>query len=84
MIPPPGYLYFLLYIFAGHMELLMAPLMYSFWRMLESKWRLVCGDIQEGRINPELNLDPLLVEELRECFTEGFHGIAKRIWPNLR
>ena len=76
----------------------MATLMYSFWRMLETKWKLVCDDIQEGRINPELNMDPHLAEEinkvlvadperaeeLRQCFNEGFHGIAKRIWPNIR
>ena len=82
----------------GFVDGFSSRLMYSFWRMLETKWRLVCDDIKERRINPELNLDPYLAEEinkvlvadperaeeLRKCFTEGFHGIDKRIWPNLR
>ena len=82
----------------GFIELLMATLMYSFWMMLEVRWKDVCGDIAAGRLNPELNLDPHLVEELnkhlvpdperalelRRYFTQGFHGIARKIWPNLR
>ena len=82
----------------GFIELLMATLMYSFWTMLEVRWRDVCGDIAAGRLNPELKLDPYLEEELNKhlvpdperarelsgYFKEGFRGIARRIWPNLR
>ena len=83
---------------AGFIELLMATLMYSFWRMVEERWREVCEDIASGRLSRTLRLDPHLetelnrlltpdparARELRGHFTRGFHGIAKRIWPNLR
>ena len=82
----------------GFVDGFTSSLMYSFWRMLETKWRLVCDDIKEGRINPELNLDPHLAEEInkvlvadseraeerRECFTEGSHGIAQNANCELR
>ncbi len=81
----------------GHMESLMATLIYSFWKTIAARWHQICYDIETGSITTDINVgadiiakindslkpDPIRAGELRQAFNKGLHGVAKRIWPHL-
>ncbi|XP_075702092.1 GH3 domain-containing protein isoform X2 [Rhinoderma darwinii] len=66
--------------------------------ILEDCWESLVTDIQKGRLSSELKVsletrkqiedvlvpDATRAAELRSQFQEGFHGIAKKVWPKLQ
>ncbi|XP_073539663.1 GH3 domain-containing protein [Phyllobates terribilis] len=66
--------------------------------ILEDCWESLVTDIQKGRLSTELKvpletrkqIEDMLVpdasraSELRSQFQKGFHGIVKRLWPQLQ
>lgn len=64
---------------------------------LSRMWQILCDDIEQGTINPEIKCDfetrraleakltpnPARADALRAEFSLGMEGIAARIWPNL-
>ncbi|XP_077984109.1 GH3 domain-containing protein-like [Glandiceps talaboti] len=81
----------------GMMEANFASLVYMGFVALEKQWQQLVEDIEEGRVNPNLNVsDEVKMElnsllkadakrgaELRNEFQKGFDGIAQRIWPYM-
>ena len=81
----------------GMLDAILAPLCYSFFKTIEDHWRDICRDIEFGKvsldlvipdeiryvINSDLKPDPERAKFLRQEFAKGFHGIAKRVWPNI-
>jgi len=81
----------------GVIESNFASTVYTGFKAMEADWRQLVEDIEEGRINPDLNIpqeirteleagmqpNPSRADELRKEFSAGFDNIAKRIWPNL-
>ncbi|XP_060795297.1 GH3 domain-containing protein isoform X2 [Neoarius graeffei] len=67
------------------------------FRLLEKHWEELADDVESGRISSRLHLDarlrlalekrmkpdPVRGAELRTAITEGFEGIALRLWPHL-
>ncbi len=67
-------------------------------QILEQSWQQLVNDIELGQIDPDLDLDPSIREELQQLlepnperaktlyleFVKGFEGILPRIWPQLR
>lgn len=65
---------------------------------LQQNWESLTEDIEIGQVNSELKIprnvqqelnsvlkpDPVRASELRREFEKGFHGIARRIWPDLQ
>ena len=74
-----------------------APLVHSFFKTIEKNADRLCDDIEFGRIDPALSIDsdvrkslnenlrpnPQRAAELRQEFSNGFCGIAKRVWPDM-
>ncbi|KAM4031101.1 GH3 domain-containing protein [Anomaloglossus baeobatrachus] len=66
--------------------------------ILEDNWEPLVIDIQKGRLSTELKvpletrkqIEDMLIpdapraSELRSQFQKGFHGIVKRLWPQLQ
>ncbi|KAI4897218.1 hypothetical protein NFI96_015297, partial [Prochilodus magdalenae] len=69
---------------------------YAF-RALEERWEELVNDIECGRLSTSLELDggvrlalekllepdPSRAAELRSQFSDGFQGVALRVWPHL-
>lgn len=68
------------------------------FKMLEKEWPRLVEDLSTGRIDPRIKLsrevrsslmrelgrgNPQRARELKAEFEKGFHGIVKRIWPNI-
>lgn len=65
--------------------------------MVQEHWKELVADVESGRISSRLPLDarlrselerkmkpdPVRAAELRTAITEGFEGIATRLWPRL-
>ncbi|XP_072024323.1 uncharacterized protein [Amphiura filiformis] len=65
-------------------------------RQLEKDWPKMVGDIDSGRLNPDLDIDhdtrealeklmkpdQKRADELRREFEKGFQGILRRLWPH--
>ncbi|XP_067678945.1 uncharacterized protein [Haliotis asinina] len=76
---------------------LTAPIALNFFRVIETRWEAMCGDIERGNIckcpglqddlrlklQKHLTADAERASELRCIFKEGFHNIGPRIWPCL-
>ncbi|XP_033125835.1 GH3 domain-containing protein-like [Anneissia japonica] len=81
----------------GTIEANFASLIHSVFVAMELQWQQLTKDIQTGRINPSLDIpdsiresvqkhlkpDPDRADELRSQFSQGFKGVAKRLWPHL-
>ncbi|XP_042891583.1 GH3 domain-containing protein-like isoform X2 [Penaeus japonicus] len=81
----------------GMVEANFASLVYNAFKALEVQWPALVEDIEKGRVNPDLDIpsgireklngilstNPKRAEDLKREFTEGFMGIAQRIWPHL-
>lgn len=81
----------------GILEANFASLIYSAFVELEHQWPQLVRDIERGELNPDLNIPPEIREQLsnllkpdperaaklKEEFSKGFTGIARRIWPHL-
>lgn len=66
-------------------------------QILEEYWSQIVDDIQSGQINPNLDIDDLIRQELqallqpnperaqtlKDKFEQGFAGIIPKIWPQL-
>jgi len=80
---------------------LVAPFMTAavdLFTWLESNWTIMCDDIENGQISPDIHIsqelrrkleailtpNPKRAQELREEFQNGFKGIVPRIWPNFQ
>jgi hypothetical protein len=76
-----------------------ASLVYDKFCYMQSKWEMLCDDLEKGRIDPSISIpkeqrtlfesklqaDPERAAELREEFGKGFDTpICPRIWKNLR
>ncbi|KAL3503355.1 hypothetical protein ACH5RR_037804 [Cinchona calisaya] len=67
-------------------------------RFLEKHWSILCNDIRNGTLNPQitdqsvreavmkiLKPDPKLAEFIeKECGRDSWQGIIKRLWPNTK
>ncbi|XP_071095286.1 uncharacterized protein [Haliotis cracherodii] len=76
---------------------LTAPTALNFFRLIETQWEAMCGDIERGSISEcrglgedlrhklqkHLAADARRAGELRRIFKEGFHNIGPRVWPCL-
>lgn len=74
-----------------------ASFVLDMFRYIEKNWPMLCDDIERGTIDPSVRipdaerarLESVLVPmperaaELRRIFSEGFDGVARRIWPGL-
>ena len=75
----------------------LAPLLYSFYQLLEDNWQDLCDNLENGYVSSKhctdedtktqleeyLISNPTRAKELRTEFQKGFDGIAKRVWPRL-
>ncbi|XP_053367472.1 GH3 domain-containing protein isoform X2 [Clarias gariepinus] len=81
----------------GILESRFSCAVYDAFRLLEEHWKELVADVESGRISSRLPLDarlrselerkmkpdPVRAAELRTAITEGFEGIATRLWPRL-
>lgn len=81
----------------GTIESNFASTVFYAFRALQERWEELLADIELGRINPALNLepdvrsalekemapDPRRAAEMRAQAEAGFEGIALRLWPQL-
>ncbi|XP_063049299.1 uncharacterized protein LOC134443445 [Engraulis encrasicolus] len=81
----------------GTIESNFASTVFYAFRALQERWDELVADIELGRVNPQLQLEPEVrsaleklmapdpgrAAELRAQGEEGFLGIAQRLWPQL-
>lgn len=81
----------------GMVEANFASLVYNAFKALEVHWPTLVEDIEKGRVDPDLNIpsdireklntilqaNPTRAEDLKREFSQGFTGIAQRVWPHL-
>ncbi|XP_074651372.1 GH3 domain-containing protein-like isoform X2 [Tubulanus polymorphus] len=81
----------------GMIEGNFVSLIYQMFVALKTHYRQIIEDIKLGRVDPKLEIDPEIrnqlngvlptdpkrAAELENEFEKGFDGIAKRIWPDL-
>ncbi|XP_077861488.1 LOW QUALITY PROTEIN: uncharacterized protein LOC100367655 [Saccoglossus kowalevskii] len=74
-----------------------AQSVYSLFATIETKWPQLVIDIENGYIDPKLEIlpqvreeinkqlqpDPERAKELKTEFQKGFRGISRRVWPYL-
>ncbi len=71
---------------------------YRAFKLLEDNWETMLVDLAAGRLGKHLDIDadirknldaklepmPERAAELRSEFTQGFEGIMRRMWPNIK
>lgn len=108
--PPPAYevrsepealylylLFALLDPHTGMIEANFASIIYNAMSVLESRLPDLIEDIEKGRLNPSLEIDPAVrkvldaslkpnperASEIRNAMQGGNEGLVKRLWPEL-
>ena len=74
-----------------------ASMIFYAFQVFESEWRHLADDIEHGTIRRDLDIDPDIrnrlqehlspdperAREIRRACSEGFRGVARRLWPSL-
>ncbi|XP_068161131.1 GH3 domain-containing protein isoform X2 [Antennarius striatus] len=81
----------------GTLESNFASTIFYAFSALQDRWQELVEDVERGSVSSALTLEPSVrsrlealvkpdperAAQLRACFSDGFRGIARRLWPRL-